>query len=315
MTSPPARYFGAQCRSKKYDPARHKFRVSTVEENTRNIRTIYQLIRKHRPEAQVIFSLSPVPLVATFRDMPCLSANSISKAILRVAIDNVVSEFRGSGKLHYWPSYEIVMEAFQNRWMDDRRHVKPEILDFVMMQFEKAWCTVPPKQADLDNALMKARIAEDTMIGRFGWSVQNGDPDRAEDILKTWKETGRTELVDFAERWRAAFQATASDAAEKSEEPAAGAEQGEAAEHRRVGDFARIHAAAREALQVRNAERMRRRRSWAGTGRLRPAHAEPPRSSRPAGLRSCRFGQPCVIDAALAISAPGASLYCRHARA
>ncbi|MGB0507447.1 MAG: GSCFA domain-containing protein, partial [Pikeienuella sp.] len=51
-----------------YDPERHKFRVSTVDENADNMREIYYLIRKHRPDAKIIYTLSPIPLQATFRD-------------------------------------------------------------------------------------------------------------------------------------------------------------------------------------------------------------------------------------------------------
>jgi hypothetical protein len=55
--------------TEKYDPARHKFRVSSVADNVDNIKAIYRLIRKYRPSARVILTLSPIPLVATFR--PC----------------------------------------------------------------------------------------------------------------------------------------------------------------------------------------------------------------------------------------------------
>ena len=68
-----------------YDPDRHLFRVSTVEENRDNIGAIYKLIRKHRPDANIIVTLFPIPLVATFRDESCITANSVSKSVLRVA--------------------------------------------------------------------------------------------------------------------------------------------------------------------------------------------------------------------------------------
>jgi hypothetical protein len=188
----------------KFDPERHRFRVSTVEENTRNIRSIYQLIRKHRPDAKVIVTLSPIPLNATFRDVPCISANSVSKAILRAAVDNVVSEFRSEGHLFYWPSYEIVMEAFSNRWIRDRRHVKQEILDYVMTLFEKAWCVKKPSQQELDLALMRARVAEGSIPRRLMTYVQRGQSDQVESILKRWEQKGDRERAAFFRRWMAA---------------------------------------------------------------------------------------------------------------
>ncbi len=123
-----------------YDPSRHKFRLSTVEENRDNIRAIYDLIRKYRPDAKIIVTLSPVPLIATFRDVSCITANSVSKATLRVAVDEVVREVRDEGHLFYWPSYELVTDVFRSPYRADRRHVRPVVLNYIMRLFETAWC-------------------------------------------------------------------------------------------------------------------------------------------------------------------------------
>jgi GSCFA family len=142
----------------KYDPARHKFRVSTVEENRDNIRAIYDLIRAYRPEAKVVFTLSPIPLVATFRPVPCIPANSVSKAILRAALDEVLQDIQLEGHAFYWPSYEIIMDVFDCRWLPDRRHVKQEVLDFVMTLFEVHWCHGAPRMVP-EEAWARARLA------------------------------------------------------------------------------------------------------------------------------------------------------------
>jgi hypothetical protein len=123
-----------------YDPARHRFRVSTVEENKENLRAIYALIRKHRPDAKVLFTLSPIPLIATFRDNSCITSNAVSKAVLRVAIDEVLREVGGEGVLHYWPSYEIVTDVFRSPYKPDRRHPEGAVLDYIMTLFEHTWC-------------------------------------------------------------------------------------------------------------------------------------------------------------------------------
>ena len=123
-----------------YDPERHKFRVSTVEENKENLTAIYDLIRKHRPDAKILFTLSPIPLIATFRDNSCLTSNSVSKAVLRVAIDEVVREKKDEGYLNYWPSYELVTDVFKLPYRPDRRHPKGPVLDYIMTLFEHTWC-------------------------------------------------------------------------------------------------------------------------------------------------------------------------------
>lgn len=123
-----------------YDPERHRFRVSTVEENKDNLRAIYQLIRKHRPEATILFTLSPIPLIASFRDNSCITSNSVSKAVLRVAIDEVLREVGHEGHLYYWPSYEFVTDVFRSPYRPDRRHPEDDVLTYIMMLFEQVWC-------------------------------------------------------------------------------------------------------------------------------------------------------------------------------
>ena len=142
----------------KFDARRHRFRVSTVDENRSNIRRIYDLIAKFRPEAKIIFTLSPIPLVATFRPVSCITANSVSKAILRASLDEVLRDVAAEGRAFYWPSYEIVMELFDNQWRPDRRHVRPEILDFVMTLFEAHWCE-GKAQFSTEEAWIRARLA------------------------------------------------------------------------------------------------------------------------------------------------------------
>ena len=88
------------------DAGRHVFRLTTVEENARNLQEIVTLIRQMNAEAPIVLTLSPVPLLATFREISCLTADCVSKSVLRVAIDQVMTE-RIQG-LYYWPSFEIV---------------------------------------------------------------------------------------------------------------------------------------------------------------------------------------------------------------
>ncbi len=143
-----------------YDPSRHKFRLSTVEENRDNIRAIYDLIRKYRPDAKIIVTLSPVPLIATFRDVSCITANSVSKATLRVAVDEVVRDVREEGRLFYWPSYELVTDVFRGPYRSDRRHVRPVVLNYIMRLFETAWCKDSDVgETELLEAWVRAHVA------------------------------------------------------------------------------------------------------------------------------------------------------------
>ena len=147
-----------------YDPERHKFRVSTVDENKDNMRKIYDLIRRYRPDAKIIFTLSPIPLQATFRPNSCMTSSAVSKAVLRVAIDEIIREKADEGVLHYWPSFELVTDAFQMPFKHDRRHVKEEVLDYIMMLFERTWCA----DSDLsDDELLAGFVIAGATAGIF----------------------------------------------------------------------------------------------------------------------------------------------------
>ena len=123
-----------------FDPNRHGFRVSSPEENYANLVRIRDLIRTCRPGAKIIFTLSPVPLMATFRPISCLTASSVSKAILRVAIDQLMRNSAEDASMFYFPSYEIVKEFFVDPYRDDNRHPKPEVVEFIMKTFERHFC-------------------------------------------------------------------------------------------------------------------------------------------------------------------------------
>ena len=122
-----------------FDPKRHVFRQTTVSENASNIKRIIELIQEKRPEAKIIFTLSPIPLMATFRPIPCLIANSVSKGTLRCALDEVLRN-ANYPNVFYFPSYELVLSNGSNPYQDDNRHVKPGIIQGVMRIFERYFC-------------------------------------------------------------------------------------------------------------------------------------------------------------------------------
>jgi hypothetical protein len=89
-----------------FDANRHVFRLSTVDENAENLRQVVSLIRRVNTTAPIVLTLSPIPLLATFRDISCLTADCVSKSVLRVAIDQVMTDRLPN--VYYWPSFEIV---------------------------------------------------------------------------------------------------------------------------------------------------------------------------------------------------------------
>ena len=167
-----------------YDPKRHRFRVSTVEENRENLEAIYQLIRTHRPDAKVIFTLSPIPLIATFRDNACLSSNSVSKAVLRVAIDETVRAHADEGALYYWPSYELLTDVFHLPYKADRRHFEWPSINFVMALFQHVWCETPGGPPPLAAAWAGALAVGKVLPPEMASAVLNRRPRRLRSALQ-----------------------------------------------------------------------------------------------------------------------------------
>ncbi len=140
-----------------YDPARHKFRTASHAETLANLRSIYGLIQRFRPNAKVLFSVSPIPLTATFRAVSCLTADAVSKATLRSALDEFLLTHQDEGKLFYFPSYEAVTRIYRNQWTDDRRHVRPDVLTFNMKMFEHYFCSPGIAGSEMMEAYNHAR--------------------------------------------------------------------------------------------------------------------------------------------------------------
>ncbi len=142
-----------------YDESRHKFRVCSHAETKEKIERIYKLTRKHIPGSKVLFTLSPVPLAATFRSVSCITANASSKAILRAALDEFIRDNPSdvNNSLFYFPSFEIVSELFFSRFTEDNRHPHKEIIEFIVQLFEAVYCDTNMTLESLEQRLADLR--------------------------------------------------------------------------------------------------------------------------------------------------------------
>lgn len=120
-----------------YNRERHGFRFADLAENVRNLRQAISTLRCVSPDCQVILTVSPVPLRATFRDMNVIAANAESKATLLVAAHEVADPGEG---IHYFPSYELVTVVNRdNPFEPDNRHPKHAVTDRVWSVFSRSF--------------------------------------------------------------------------------------------------------------------------------------------------------------------------------
>lgn len=91
---------------KVFDPEKHECVLTTSRENADNLRRIVELVHTHCGPKPIIFTLSPVPLNASFLHRPTLVSDCLSKSTLRVALGEL--EALNLPNVYYWPSFEMV---------------------------------------------------------------------------------------------------------------------------------------------------------------------------------------------------------------
>ena len=125
-----------------YDPLRHVFRVETLSDTLSWLEKIEAIRQRHLPSLKIVFTVSPVKLSATFRPISAISANSVSKAILRAALDEFLRNHpeKFNKELFYFPSYEIVQDYFRDPFEEDNRHVTPFVASQVVRCFADHYC-------------------------------------------------------------------------------------------------------------------------------------------------------------------------------
>ncbi len=116
----------------KKEPERFEFRVLSYEDVLQGLREMRDLLLRYRRKPlKMLLTVSPVPLLSTFRDMDVLVANSYSKSVQRAAIDAFVAETEG---VDYFPSYEFVtLSDPRVAWSrGDYRHVSADLVARIM---------------------------------------------------------------------------------------------------------------------------------------------------------------------------------------
>jgi hypothetical protein len=129
------------------------FRVSEIE---KDLHDFIELVRRVNPNIKLLFTVSPVPLVATYESRHVIVSTTYSKSALRAAIGEVSDEY---DFVDYFPSYEIITHWYnKGRYFeDDFRTVSPEGVAHVMRLFASHYLlnvTGPSQAEQQDEAIM-----------------------------------------------------------------------------------------------------------------------------------------------------------------
>jgi GSCFA family len=120
----------------RFDPEQHEFQNFGTAEVTADMLAFIDALRGINPGARVILTVSPVPLMATAEPEHVLVSTTYSKAVLRVACEQICA---ARPDVAYFPSYEIVTGAYTRGayFADDLRSVTEAGVAHVMRLFTK----------------------------------------------------------------------------------------------------------------------------------------------------------------------------------
>lgn len=127
----------------------HGCRRLTVSETVAALRELDRLACEFLPEKRFILTLSPIPLGSTFRKQSAVTANQASKAVIRAALDEFITDpgVRERGRFYYFPSYELVFHLFDHPFAHDNRHLRLEVISTVMEIFRRSYTTIEPERS------------------------------------------------------------------------------------------------------------------------------------------------------------------------
>ncbi|MEL6477686.1 MAG: GSCFA domain-containing protein [Pseudomonadota bacterium] len=165
----------------KAHPGRFEFHLLDYADVLQGLTQLHALLMENRSKPlKFLVTVSPVGLVATFREHDVLVANCYSKSVQRAAVE----AFCATHDAHYFPSYEYVTLTDRKfAWADkDFRHVRAETVDRIMADVLKEYVGESAGQSLLD-----AR-------GRATAHFENGEHALAVEIIEghlaRWGEEG-----------------------------------------------------------------------------------------------------------------------------
>lgn len=117
--------------SGKFDPNKYEFSNFDVTQTIADLSNFIEILNSNNPKIKFLLSVSPVPLVATATKSHVLEATTYSKAVLRVAANEVTKLFKN---VFYFPAYEIITgpQAPDEFFETDKRNVSKLGVEVVM---------------------------------------------------------------------------------------------------------------------------------------------------------------------------------------
>lgn len=109
-------------------------RLASVDEITESLTSVLIRLHEFNPSLRVIFTVSPIRHIADGLEM-----NSLSKAVLRVAVNNVTRSFKDF--TGYFPAYEIVIDDLRDYrfYATDMVHPSEVAIEYIWQTFQATY--------------------------------------------------------------------------------------------------------------------------------------------------------------------------------
>lgn len=129
----------------EFDESRYTFFNQAYPEVLSDLEAAWGIIKKVNPNARMILTVSPVPLVATMEDQSVLTSTGYSKATLRAVAGDMEKQH---DDVSYFPSYEIITGAFNRGayFAEDLRSVREEGVRHAMRVFFQSFTDLPTQK-------------------------------------------------------------------------------------------------------------------------------------------------------------------------
>ncbi len=120
----------------RFDANECEFVNFSAREVSNDLSALVEKLDSVNPNAHVLLTISPVPLIATYEQRHVLVSTTFSKAALRVAADETERRFKN---VIYFPSYEIITSPANGGryYHDDLRQVTDIGVNHVMRMFAR----------------------------------------------------------------------------------------------------------------------------------------------------------------------------------
>jgi len=165
-------------------PDRFELRVLDYEETLKGLDNIHALLSRNLQSGfKILITVSPVPLISTFRAVDVFEANSYSKSVLRAATEAFSMRY---GNVSYFPSYEMVTIGPQDVvWggRGDFRHVNRDYVEIIILHALEAFLECPGEDLAIRKTEAMARVLLDA-----------NKPDAALTVLNRVKGNTSSEL-------------------------------------------------------------------------------------------------------------------------